>query len=275
MTQYVGNGTRVSTGGGQVGTDPGMIGVTNPKLPPVPTGGGAAPNQQGPQAGDVDPTTGNRWSADTNSWLPPNFFSDLNPGYGQNGGGQGGGGGNSGGTGGGMGKLPAAPGAPGGIPVQGGGVGGLQLPDQLYQFIPENVRGQFAQTLQSFLRGLGYTGQGNVGQYGERSYVNSGQNPNWLDPSIFGSISDPTLQGWVKWLFGERGLSPRVEQPGATAQGTPSDTSTGATAGSKGILPVLAGPTLQTAPQPGQGMPSFLPPPQVDENGNPIYPTQP
>lgn len=177
---------------------------------PAPTAA-APPSGGGPQVGDIDPSSSLRLG-NNGQWLPQNFFSDLSGG---GGGGDGGGGGGSGGARpGAFGPAaigPASPGTPGVGPqvgLQPGIYPGVEMPDQMYGYIPEGMRGQFAQLMQSFLRGQGYQGQGNVGQYGERSFSRpGGSGPINFSPEMFNYFTDPALKGWMQWLFGARGLA--------------------------------------------------------------------
>src|SRR3990167_3635152 len=192
---------------------------TQPSQPPPPTGGGGGgytPPPPGPQPRDFN-EGGKRFDPNTGQWLDPNFFSDLGGG---GGGGQPGGGGAPSPAG-----IPAPPGqspmTPGGPLVQPqsqfspGGYSGIELPEQLLEYIPENLRSQFAAMLPQFMGQYGYQGLGNVGRYGERSFGRpGGAGPIGFTPEQFNFFTDPTMRSWFQWLFGERGFAPRVGFPG-------------------------------------------------------------
>jgi hypothetical protein len=91
----------------------------------------------------------------------------------------------------------------------------LEIPDELWQFIPEQLRYRFGNSLMSWLRGMGWGSRGNIGRYGERSYSRpAGQTGSiWFSPETFSAFSDPETVKWAKWLLGERGFSARTEIP--------------------------------------------------------------
>lgn len=177
------------------------------------TAGGAPalPPQPGPQPGDIDPATGNRWTG--SQWLPPNFFSDLNPGYNNTDAGNPGV------------NLPStvnalanpAPTPGGNIPVVPTGAQGgnfFEIPDQYLQYFPANVIPQ----LQNYLRGIGYTGTGNVGQFGERTWSRPGGQGqfDFSFDDLMRMVNDSSARNWIQWFFGERGLPgwQRQQYPG-------------------------------------------------------------
>lgn len=187
----------------------------NPQQQPPVGGGGGQVQQSTPNPGDVDPNTGMRWSPG-NGWLPPNFFSDLSGGGDQGGGG------------------PLLPPAAGGLATQpgpgGGGIPGnipiipsgpssgqfFEIPDQFQSYFPQDV----LPFLGNYLRQLGYTGAGNIGQYGERTYANPGGNApfNFSMDSLTQFVQDPRIRNYLAWFFGERGMPgfSRISYPGQT-----------------------------------------------------------
>lgn len=180
--------------------------VVNPPSPALPP-----PPPQGPQPGDVDPATGNRWSPG-NGWLPANFFSDLNPGY-QEG-------------------QPLAPDPYAGLPQLTPNVSGLatvpaggppppqfpvfnpapntgnfyELPEAYQSFFPPDV----LQALQGFLSGQGYQGTGNVGQFGERTWMAPSGATNPLAginlEALMRFTQDSRIRNILQYLFGEQGV---------------------------------------------------------------------
>ena len=109
---------------------------------------------------------------------------------------------------------PVAP--PFSIAPQAPGYSSLDIPEELYGFVPEPLRQQFGASINSFLQRLGFTGTGNVGRYGERSYAfPAGTSQPYFSPEMFGYISDPYIRSLIQYLFGERGQSARIPLPAA------------------------------------------------------------
>ena len=109
---------------------------------------------------------------------------------------------------------PVAP--PFSIAPQAPGYSSLDIPEELYSFVPEPLRQQFGTSINSFLQRLGFMGTGNVGRYGERSYAfPAGTSQPYFSPEMFGYISDPYIRSLIQYLFGERGQSARIPLPAA------------------------------------------------------------
>lgn len=114
--------------------------------------------------------------------------------------------------------LGASPMVTNAVPINvSGNLGELEIPDELWQFIPEQLRGRFGNYLMAWLRGMGYNGRGNIGRYGERSYQRpAGQTGAiWFTPEMFNAFADPETAKWARWLLGERGFTGRTQSPAA------------------------------------------------------------
>lgn len=95
-----------------------------------------------------------------------------------------------------------------------GNYSSLDIPDEIWQMIPEQMRGKFGSAIMNFLRSRGYNPMGNVGTYGERSFNRAGgAGPIWFDPNLFSAISDPETRNWVQYFLGERGFTNRTPYP--------------------------------------------------------------
>ena len=129
--------------------------------------------------------------------------------------------GGGGGGGGGLvlppGLPPFAPpvGPPGVITPPPGGLGYLSLPESAVGFVPEQYRPQWGGAISGFLGGLGYTGRGVLGRYGETQYnpPAGAAEPYYLAPSLFAAMADPNLAPWVRYILGELGYTGRVGLP--------------------------------------------------------------
>ena len=113
---------------------------------------------------------------------------------------------------------PLAPGQPpiSAITPQAPGYNSLDIPEELYSFVPEPLRQQFGGSINAFLQRLGFRGTGNVGRYGERSYAfPAGTSQPYFSPDMFGYIQDPYIRSLIQYLFGERGQSARIPLPAA------------------------------------------------------------
>lgn len=188
---------------------PGMPG--NPTTPSGPT----APAQPAaPYQGQVDPNTNTVWSDDWGwvraDWANPNRGNES-------------GGGNTAGWGGGGGSptlpptLQAQTGVQAGIPVFGPSPnspnGMFEIPDAAWGAIPQDVR----PTISAFLQSMGYQGAGNVGAFGERTYLSpSGQQIPFDLNSIYNFVQNDRTRKLLQYLFGELGQPGfnRIQYPG-------------------------------------------------------------
>jgi hypothetical protein len=164
------------------------------------------------------------------------------------GGGSGGGSGNAwqGAPGAGMPQVPSAamPAAASNLPqLRGGQTNELELPDYVWQFIPEGMRARFNEAMQTWLRLRGFRGRGNIGQWMERSYQKpQGMTGNvWFEPDLFKAFSDPQMGTWANWLLGELGYTNKIEKP-LTDSTTPP-------------TPNSQAPTATTTPTPSNVLP--------------------
>jgi len=73
--------------------------------------------------------------------------------------------------------------------------------------------------LASWLRELGYSGQGAYGDFGEESYLRpEGQTgPVEFSAADFALIEDPNMRSWIEWLMGRMGYADPIKYPGAVA----------------------------------------------------------
>ena len=73
--------------------------------------------------------------------------------------------------------------------------------------------------LASWLRDLGYSGQGAYGDFGEESYLRpEGQTgPVEFTAADFALIEDPNMRSWIEWLMGRMGYADPIKYPGAVA----------------------------------------------------------
>lgn len=102
----------------------------------------------------------------------------------------------------------------------------LEIPDELWQYIPEQMRAGFGGQLMNWLGRMGFKGMGNVGRFGERSYLRpQGQTGSiWFDPKLFEVFNDPETARITQWLLGERGFTDRIPAPEGTPTITPPPT---------------------------------------------------
>jgi len=140
---------------------------------------------------------GFRWEPTTGQWLPPNFFSDLNwMDYDQPSSGDG------------EGEPPpwwgqTAPAVP--KPVKPKAPGFLSVPgtSPFLEFSDQTLgygSPAFQQYLPQFLQNEGFTGVGNIGQYGERTYKRP--TPYSFTEEDYGAVADPTLRSWLRYFLG-------------------------------------------------------------------------
>lgn len=102
------------------------------------------------------------------------------------------------------------------VPQQQPNLSEILMPEEIYQYVPDMYRESFSRTLGNWLTGLGFQGAGNVGRYGERVFRPTGAwagQPLYFDPNLFEQIADPTMRSWLRYIFGERGLTQRVLRP--------------------------------------------------------------
>lgn len=188
----------------------------SPGMPnnPAPTGGGAPAAPAGPYQGQYDANTNTVWSDDWGwvraDWANPNRGNEQ-----QAAAGWGGGGGGANVT------LPptlqAQTGVQPSIPVFGPGPtspnGMFEIPDAAWGAIPADVRPSIA----AFLQQMGYRGAGNVGSFGERTYLSpSGQQIPFDLNNIYSFVQDERRRKLLQYLFGELGRPGfnRIQYPG-------------------------------------------------------------
>ena len=158
----------------------------------------------GPNPGDWTAEGAMRWDPVPQQWLTPNFFHDLDPVY-----------------------IPpppypeqsastetTLPPPPTELGVVPPGQTALYLPEGYYDFVPESERAAYAASVDSYLTSLGYVGMGDIGLYGERSYSYPvGVSQPYFAPESFDYIGDPYLEDMMQYMFGELGMSVRIEMP--------------------------------------------------------------
>ena len=190
---------------------------------PATGGGGYTPPPAAPNAGDFN-SAGQRWNPVTGTFEAANLFSDLT-----GGGSGGGGGGPASGAPGFFNNVPgyslpptlAALGnvAPGSVPyIPPGPSGGsiLDLNNQALQGLPEDLRPYVAQFLQS----AGYQGTGNIGSFGEQSFIRPGGEGQFqFAPEQFMQFfnqvnASPRVRDYLKWFMGQLGYSGVSAFPG-------------------------------------------------------------
>lgn len=92
--------------------------------------------------------------------------------------------------------IPKRPTPPGTLPVPGTSPF-LEFSDQTLGYAPSSVTEGY---LPSWLSGLGFQGQGNLGQYGERTYQGP-QSPFSFTQYDWNLVGDPNIRSWLKYFL--------------------------------------------------------------------------
>lgn len=87
----------------------------------------------------------------------------------------------------------------------------LNVPTQFLGYLTPNERQAFGSQLQAG----GFRAQGNVGQYGEQTYLRPTAPPNPNDE--LSTIIDPALRSWLRWFMGLMGYGQSYTAPSVTA----------------------------------------------------------